>query len=269
MNTNTAQEEQVALSFQEFRDEQIVEFFANESRSFQPDGANESEMVRSHIVGAPHFAKMRKPSVTFEPTFRINPSLDDLTGKKREKDSHSTGLFGSKRKLNEPEKQGSIEQSFSHSSLPIASIGLIRSDDPAKGDKRAARVISTPLDPTQTQKMAKKPKCVELASALRIQTLSLSKQPQTVEPEDQAVQPEQASTEEQYTAENSIESVETTHPVEETVLERLHATDQQLERLIESWPGLPSDLKETIATLIEVSVTNESVTNEASAENDS
>jgi hypothetical protein len=62
----------VAIPFKNFRDEEIVDFFANEKRTFQPNLTAPNESGRSRLVGAPHFATEHKGNAAFHVSFRLN-----------------------------------------------------------------------------------------------------------------------------------------------------------------------------------------------------
>jgi hypothetical protein len=56
-----------------------------------------------------------------------------------------------------------------------------------------------------------------------------------------------------FVPETSVLETEKSEEMEKQLLERIQQTDEQLDRLIETWPRLSSQLKETITTLLEVS----------------
>ncbi len=54
-----------AYSFREFRDEEIVDFFANGQRTFRPATVSESGFGSRLVVGASHSVSERKPTAAF------------------------------------------------------------------------------------------------------------------------------------------------------------------------------------------------------------
>ncbi|MDR1963242.1 MAG: hypothetical protein LBQ50_05645 [Planctomycetaceae bacterium] len=232
----------VAISFKDFRDEEIVDFFANESRKFRPETAPNG-FGRSRLVGAPHFPMERKRTAAFRVSFRSNnlqqkncpPSvlrtesvgtipippdiftfaanqdIQTATIKNRSADRHSK---------NPKRKQiKTIEPSFGKSTRSLASV--LMAERPTQ--KQTTRTVSNPLENgTKKSGLPSINIPINIPINLPINT-----------------------------------PVRETEKTEKQLFECLRETDEQLDRLIETWPRLSSQLKETITTLLEISEKDE------------
>ena len=58
-----------ALSFREFRDEEIADFFANGQRTFRPPTGADGGFGRQRIVGSVHHPSERKPTAAFRAAY--------------------------------------------------------------------------------------------------------------------------------------------------------------------------------------------------------
>jgi hypothetical protein len=231
----------VAISFKDFRDEEIVDFFANESRMFHPE-TKPNSLGRSRLVGAPHFPMERKGTAAFRVSFRLNkgqqekeknkisphglrtepigtipmnpnifilandPEVLTKTAKNRLEENHSK----SPNKNPKRKKIKTVEPSFRKPSSPQASVLMTEQVN----KNQAVKLVYNPLE-NETKKNTFCPF-------------------NTFAPETEK------------SAENSDDT-------EKPLFERIRETDEQLDRLIETWPRLSLQLKETITTLLEVS----------------
>jgi hypothetical protein len=229
----------VAISFKDFRDEEIVDFFANESRMFHPE-IKPNSFGRSRLVGAPHFPMERKGTAAFRVSFCTNglqqekypsrngilrtdsvgtiPVPPDIFAFANETNArtitaqkHSAGNY-SKKPKRKPVK--TIELSFAKTSRPLASTLMSARID----RKQAVKIVGNPLE-NETKKTA-------LCSA--------NTPVKETEPSENTELSVNVNTAQQMFV-----------PVRET--------DAQLDRLIETWSRLSPQLKETITTLLEVS----------------
>jgi hypothetical protein len=240
----------VAISFKDFRDEEIVDFFTNEKRIFHPE-TKPNGFGRHRLVGAPHFPVERKSTAAFRGSFCANglerekyPSHNNIshnnilqaeavgtipvppdiftfageTGlqtaitKKRSTGNHSR---------NPKRKQiRTIEPLFEKSSRPLASVLFSE----RTGKKHAAKVVRNP-----SENSSKKSVFCSVNFPFK-ESEPLVKTP---------VKESELSTK--------------TEPATKPLFENIRETDMQLDRLIETWPRLSSQLRETITTLLEVS----------------
>lgn len=235
----------VAISFKDFRDEEIVDFFANESRTFHPE-TKLNGMGRSRLVGAPHFPMERKGTAAFRASFRLNrvqqekeknssrhyeshtesigtipitpdifilandPEILTKTAKNRLDENHSKNpnknLNKNLNKNPKRKKFKTVEPSFRKSSNPQASVLITEQ----ASKNQAVKIVYNPLE-NETKKNVFRP------------------------------------------INSPVSEIENAENPEKRLFERIRATDEQLDRLIETWPRLSSQLKETITTLLEVS----------------
>ncbi len=206
-NEESLSTQPVSLSFQEFRDEQIVHFFANEHRTFRPDqvGVN---FGRCRLVGAPH-----------DLSNRPHPSNQHGVGKKsraglREKTQATVPLTSDMQpevlSVSKVKMATLVEASFSKSARPLgAGQGTVGPGTAGQGVHPTNTAAAERSAPKSNPK-PKKPILMKLAF------------------------PRPAAT------------------PEETLLKQLRETDPQLGRLVEIWPRLSPQIKETILALIEV-----------------
>lgn len=243
----------VAISFTEFRDEEIVRFFANDGRSFHPDSASCSQngFQRTRLVGSPHFSEGQKPTAAFRSSLQQtgegadSPATPDRKSRPRSvafrEHSRKTVPVPSDLLENHPilypgtsagsakrSRSNSAELSFGKPTRPLGSVLMM--DRGRIRKTKAARVLDDPL--------AKKSRKLPFPAEWRETRPSSPKA-------DPAAAPES--------------SPESTLPPEsaelaQSVLERLNDMDGRLGRLVESWPRLSSRLQETIAALLEVGI---------------
>ena len=242
----------ISISFQEFRNEEIVDFFANENRTFRPDNVGEN-FGRNRLVGAPHFPARQKETAAFRVSFQKPEQQEKSTqserkGVLREKQRETVPLPTEfleadpeilAATINEPPKRKkdiTIEPSFSKPTRPLGSIvaGGNRLSNP-RGNQ-AASVIEDPLEKERPEK--KKPQKDNRPKENRPILIKLA-----------MTGPSRLST--AAAIPTSASDASDVSP-EEKLLARLRETDQQLGRLIETWPRLSPRLKETITALIEV-----------------
>lgn len=261
----------VAISLQEFRDEEIVEFFANKNRSFRSGSPMSDEKPRSRLVGAPHFSRDRKPTAAFNASSGARadkfPAEENISGSTagRESSEGNGILFEDGPVIRvspglgrEKSCKKTAEPAFGKTPRPIGSLFGGRPTNPGKPPK-AAGIVCDPLDGK-----IRKPRCQQFER----HPLDVPPPSKTVrsatdifdgnEPADDSLEKESDAIHEESsvisTEENSTvvaEQIQST--VESSILSRLAETDEQLRQLIESWPRLSARLKETIAALVEVS----------------
>lgn len=246
----------IAISFQEYRDEEIVEFFANENRTFHPENAG-ANFGRHRLVGAPHFTTKSKSTATA--AFR---GSDQKKSSRKEEDVIPTSpeilaeILESApdvlaATIHEPPKRKKdirSEPTFNKPTRPLASVLGGRSEKP----RQAASVLNDPLAREEELKKNPLPTHNRPILIARLQDAILPMPNVSKHPEPPEVQ---AETEE-------VAAVETDEKpdilsLEERLLARLQETDQQLGRLIESWPRLSDRLKETISALVDVAENDE------------
>lgn len=243
----------VSISFQEYRDEEIVDFFANENRTFHPENAG-SNFGRARLVGAPS-DKRRSPQQKGTAAFHIS-----FPGTEGEKNAIDMGtpreettiplpvelleaapdvLAATIHEAPKKKKDFRSEPSLGKSTRPLASILRSR----ISVQKQAAAVIDDPL----ARRDAERPKSIPTHN----RPILIARLEDAILP-----MPGLAKRMEAELAAEPEKGVEDATPEilspEERILDRLRETDQQLGRLIESWPRLPDRLKETIAALIDV-----------------
>jgi hypothetical protein len=227
----------VAISFKDFRDEEIVDFFANESRMFHPE-TKPNGLGRSRLVGAPHFPMERKGTAAFRISFRLNSV-------QQEKEKNA-----SRNHRSQTEPIGTI---------PITPDIFILTNDPEVLTKTAKNRLAEnhSKNPNKNPKR-KKNKTVEpsfrkpsspQASVLMTEQANKNQAVKTV------YNPLENETKKNVFSPINTPVFETakTEDTEKQLFERIRETDEQLDRLIETWPRLSSQLKETITTLLEVS----------------
>ena len=122
-----------ALSFSDFRDEEIVGFFANDQRTFFPMVASENGFGGQRLVGKVHPPSVPKPTAAFRTAF---------IEKQREESSilHRPPTPTIPLPLENP----SVELPLGKSARPL---GIIASDGrkPTTNNGRAAKVLIDPL----------------------------------------------------------------------------------------------------------------------------
>lgn len=270
----------VAISFQEFRDEEIVEFFANKNRSFQPGSPASGVLARSRIVGAPHFSRGRKPTAAFAASSAV---LDEefsteenatLRAGTRESSEESDVLFEDGPSIrvapcfdrDNPCKKAAkktAEPAFGKSPRPIGSLlGAGRLAGLGKPSK-AAGIVSDPLDgkirKSRHQRFEKSPFSVPSVSKTFQSVDDIPDKKEPIVVDDPKIEPEESAAVYVEPCETLPEESATvvSDPIEPgletSILSRLAETDERLRQLIESWPRLSARLKETIAALVEVS----------------
>ena len=236
--TNDSSSPPIAISFQEFRDGEIVDFFANESRTFRPDNVG-NNFGRSRLVGAPHLPGKQNGTAAFRASFQRNEeseksNIDHRTTILREEtvatiplpteilDAPSDVLAATIHEPPKKKKDIRSEPSFAKPSRPLGSV----MNGGALKPKQAAAVIDDPLKKLgETVTKKKTPTHSRPILVVRREPVETPSQPV---------------------------SIEAVPPPEETLPARLRETDEKLGRLIETWPRLSDRLKETIAALIEV-----------------
>ncbi len=224
----------VAISFTEFRDGKIADFFANESRTFRPDtgAGTQGEFGSKRLVGKPHFATFE---ATSEKNIRKNAAKHSgIDFRPSGKSPCAKGDFGIvaatldesvlEKNISSQRKRAQ-EPQFGKPTRPLAS--LLPPSNTVE-EKKAGRVLLDPL--------AGKTTCWEKSSSAR-QTGSLVAVPTAFLSVADGV---------------ASDSPEKMPSLEESVLQRYKEVDDQLGRLLESWPRLPEDIRETITTLIDV-----------------
>lgn len=316
------QSDTIAISFAEYRDEEIVGFLANDHRPFVSIASSSDDVPRSRIIGNPHFSqrstqsqddpiRSTRPSAIFRAGFSKlceQRSDEPLDGRKVEcfPENTSYGLpqsdteanigpnaSGDPRKLvirvarlgeqTPRQRPKTPEPSFGKSTRSVGDlIGRSRS---AFGDKnsRAAKVLCDPLkngglrfavlnnerirecsglsssvilsldDTLGKKSLERSTVSEEAASATIISFCDYSNRDLSncnFSEEDEQISTVAESSNISPTGTETMETLSVTH----SLLDRLKNVDEQLLKLIESWPTLPEHLKETISTLIDVSV---------------
>lgn len=281
----TSQEQPIAISFNEFRNEEIVDFFASDNRPFCPDSDQNGRAFRSRLVGAPHFLRgtqqreKKQPSAAFQPLVQIHA---DETGKifpeprgavECNKTNPSSATDSAEKsqpiirvaRLDEQTKQKrkkTAEPAFGKSTRPLGSLLVLGSNGSTKTN-RAAKIVCDPLD-KQTRK----------SGFFMSQRFS---NPQAFRPEvrDNSIlapgKPEQScsrngsvsDTSKKNKSEdntykgmspNDIVAFPGSQKTEDSLIDRIQEADEQLKNLVDFWPKLSDRLKETINALIEVSI---------------
>lgn len=282
----------IAISFKEFRDEEIVEFFANENRSFQPGHESGNSVSRSRIVGSPHFRSDRKPTAAFRSSVRIDePFVTDRFSEQEESVLVRLGDATEEESMirvgrgveSKNKRKKTIEPAFNKSTKPLGSLALFGRNASLRKELRAARIVNDPLEEAWALKQERKakesnielhpfrPEPVESASQ---QTVSMEpvQEPEFLDLSDSSLLPEEPVDASETTIGETIEYSQTDDPrpeilpipeteagsVENSVLETLRHADVHLRQLVESWPKLPSRIRETISALIEISDREES-----------
>lgn len=275
----TLQEQTIAISFKEFRDEEIVGFFANENRSFCPDSVQDNNLFRSRIVGSPHFLKRmkqkekQKPSAVFQPSVQIHDSGTENVfpdTKKHAGDQTKNSSVDSVEysqpiirvaRLEEREKQKrkkTPEPSFGKPTRPLGALLVLGNN--GSTENRAAKIVCDPLD-KQSRKL----------DFLQKKRFSTAPTFQTEIRDNTILTPgkskEVFSSISSSTSGNGLEDADIqiamtpddvvafpgSSKTENVLMDRIRETDEQLKNLIDSWPKLSDRLKETINALIEVS----------------
>ncbi|MDR2346212.1 MAG: hypothetical protein LBE18_09115 [Planctomycetaceae bacterium] len=67
----------VAFSFQDYRDEAIIDFFANENRSFQPDISSSLSVSRLRLVGSSRLEQ--RPTAAFRSSIRLTEGIKKIS----------------------------------------------------------------------------------------------------------------------------------------------------------------------------------------------
>lgn len=234
----------IAFSFKEFRDEEIVEFFANENRSFHPE-IHSGGGSRSRVVGAPHFAKARKATAAFQSSLPFQ-ECDAKAEERQTYPGRETPASADRYENNPPvirvsqfqdplkkKRKKSIEPSFGKPTRPLGTLVMMGRISVASREGRAARIVCDPLEKRSVKK--------NLFSAAKFDR----QPPLHTGMRDVAASPS--------------ESVPSSSPVkgrndgmEESLNSRFRKMDEQLRLLVDSWPKLSPQLKETIAALVEV-----------------
>jgi hypothetical protein len=243
----------VAISFKDFRDEEIVDFFANENRMFHPE-IKPNSFGRSRLIGAPHFSMERKGTAAFRVSFRANglqqekcPSrngilradpagtipvppdifafANETNPQTRTAQKHSLGNHFKKPNQNQIK---TIELPFENSSRPLASTLMpVRTER-----KQAVKIVCDPLESVPLERTRRERRTWEQETKKTVLcSVNTSGTPSGSE----------------------TESSEKTESTAKQMFGHVRETDAQLDRLIETWPRLSSQLKETITTLLEVS----------------
>ncbi|MDR0705258.1 MAG: hypothetical protein LBF88_09745 [Planctomycetaceae bacterium] len=236
----------VAISFKDFRDEEIVDFFANESRMFHPE-TKPNSLGRSRLVGAPHFPMERKGTAAFRVSFRLNKGQQE---KEKEVSCYDASRY-----------HGSRTESIG--TIPMTPDIFILTNDPEVLTKTAKNRFAENHSQSPNKNLKrKKIKTVEpsfrkpsspQASVFmteqvnKNQAVKIVYNPLENETKKNTFYPINTSVPE------TEKSTEQSRDTEKQLLERIQQTDKQLDRLIETWPRLSSQLKETITTLLEVS----------------
>ncbi len=226
MNDPSLSTQPVSLSFQEFRDEEIVDFFANDNRTFRPDNVGEN-FGRSRLVGVPHFSKQHNPgrqkgTAAFRVSFQApSPVTSDQT---------TATISDSQKRKFDISTDVSAVPSFSKAVRSLGSaVGGVRQAGSRPG-------ISASVNNDTTGK-----KRVEKPSKKGIKT---SEDPQD---NDRPILMKLS-----FPGPRRLPDEDGVASHVARLLEQLQETDQQLSRLVETWPRLSPRLKETITALIEV-----------------
>ncbi|MDR2441821.1 MAG: hypothetical protein LBE12_20890 [Planctomycetaceae bacterium] len=244
----------VAISFKDFRDEEIINFFANENRMFHPETKHKS-FGCSRLVGAPHFPIEHKGTAAFRVSFRSNglqlqqekcssrnsilraeplgtipvpPDIFTFANQTNNTHAAITKKHSSKNHSPNPKRKQlkTIEPAFEKSSHSLISVLLPEQTD----RKQAIKIVCDPLE-NRTKK-----------NILRSANTPIKK----IEPVKEEPTKEIEHTE-------KTEPTEKIESITKQLFKHVQETDVQLDRLIETWPRLSSQLKETITTLLEVS----------------
>ncbi len=242
----------VSLSFQKFRDEEIIEFFANGNRTFQPDNAGEN-FGRRRLVGAPHVAKQscsthlcqgkhnKAQATTYNKTATLPVSLQSSC----QSPLGRRVLRGILR--DEPEKSVPLPRELLEAAPKILAATIT---DPAK---RQTSVLpdSAFSKPATVLASVMGAAAVGMTPAIRVE-------------DDDHVDRKKTGKGTEH-AENRPVLMKLSFPgpkqrpeeggsasPAERLLAQLRSTDQQLGRLVEMWPRLSPGLKESISALIDV-----------------
>ncbi|MDR2705365.1 MAG: hypothetical protein LBC02_06275 [Planctomycetaceae bacterium] len=227
----------VAISFKDFRDEEIVDFFANESRMFHPE-TKSNGLGRSRLVGAPHFPMERKGTAAFRVSFRLNRV-------QQEKEKNASRCHGSR-----TESIGTIPMTpdiFILTNDPEVLTKTTKNrlaENPSKNpNKNPKRKKLKTIEPSFPKPSSPQASVLMTEQAGKNQAVKIVYNPLENETKKSIFSPINAS----------VTGTEKTGDTEKQLFERIRETDEQLDRLIETWPRLSSQLKETITTLLEVS----------------
>ncbi|MDR2756547.1 MAG: hypothetical protein LBC20_12650 [Planctomycetaceae bacterium] len=244
----------VAISFKNFRDEEIANFFANENRMFHPE-TKQNSFGRSRLVGAPHFPIERKGTAAFRVSFRSN-------GLQQEKCPSRNGILRADPvgTIPVPPDIFTFVNKINNAQTTIAPKHSLRNHSPTPKRKpvksieplfeKSSRSLISVLLPEQTdRKQAVKIGCASLENRTQKNV------PRSAHSPIKEIEPIKKEPTKEFTP--NIEPSETPEFTPEFTTEHLfecvRETDVQLDRLIETWPKLSSQLKETITTLLEVS----------------
>ncbi len=257
----------VAISFTEYRDGEIADFFANESRTFHPDAGvgPQSEFGRKRVVGRPHFAASGKVDIDFRPSSESRCPRDD-TGQGKPEQQAKTA----QKKDRTPESKETVSQNGSNGTIPLpldflesdhgivsATLGgesrrkRLQDREPEFG--KQARSLGSLLPPSNATEEQKAGRVLLDPLAGRTVRCDAPKK-RTHSPDPQPEFPPVVSLAEWPTADEAVETDPRKEIVslEDSLYQRCREVDEQLGRLVESWTRLPEDIRETIAALIDV-----------------
>lgn len=255
-NDSRKSEAPVAISFLDYRDGEIVDFFANEHRTFRPETGEEAQKGFGHnrVVGRPHFSATEKAAgkadVNFRPSSEPSGQKSPKAGSRppavaagilRSDESSGTiplpaeflddnlevaaaTLGGGERRKRRP---GNREPSFGKQARSLGSLaGLSNLPE----EHKAGRVLIDPLaGKTVRPRMPEK----QTEDFAELSIVALAEVPVREEAAEVALPKETIS-------------------LEDSLLARCRELDEQLGRLVQNWPRLPEQLRETISALIDV-----------------
>ena len=214
----------MTIPFREYRNDDIADFFANESRTFQPPlGATQNENVASkHVVGRPNKERV---SVRYA---ALNTGLSP---------SQSAGIDFCPKNLSQ--ERGS--RSEANSDFPCACVKLGASqktpDLPFGKQPRALGSLLPLMQKTEEQK------------AVRLVSDTLPRKGMRII----AAAAGSASTDSEEL------SASLPFALEKALAIRCEEIDAELGRLVESWPQLPQTIRESIAALVDAAAPMEPV----------
>ncbi len=200
----------VAISFTDYRNGEIADFFANENRAFQPDGGRvRVQSGQDRVVGRPHFNVCPGVSRTVpgQASVIFQPSCDLSRAKTGEKDKQEPKFHAPFNK--QPRALASL--------LPVVN---------TEENSRAVSILHPNKLRGHTQEHGPSPHVIDLKQPATKLNVTLPKEIV------------------------SRESNSSQKTPEESLLHRVRDMDEKLGRLMEAWPRLPEELRESIASLV-------------------
>ena len=158
LQPNVLADAPTALSFREFRDEEIVGFFANGHRTFRPAVASGSGFGWQRLVGAVHSASERKPTAAFRTALAVKKGAAE-TLFPRQKSVLRTVQAPTIPLPSAPDAEGASSASpFGKQARPLGAIALAGQKVALTGG-RAAKVLMDPLTALSAKSKGAKSPC--------------------------------------------------------------------------------------------------------------